>query len=170
MNTFLNATWYKIFRLWRCFFEMTDCLIRQAIPQDISGLISLLKVLFAIEADFAFDEENQRRGLELMMSTPDRSCIMVAEVNGKIIGMCTAQLLVTTAEGGLAALVEDMVVRQDYRKQGIGRSLLTKIEEWSCGHGAKRLELLADCHNTPALEFYKKLHWRHTQLICLHKK
>jgi Acetyltransferases len=147
-----------------------NCSFRKAIPQDITALISLLKVLFAIEADFSFDETKQHRGLELMLNSPAERCIMVAEIDGEIIGMCTAQLLVTTAEGGLAALIEDMVVHQDYRRQGIGSGLLTKIEEWANEHGVKRLELLADRNNAPALEYYKKLDWRQTQLICWHKK
>jgi ribosomal protein S18 acetylase RimI-like enzyme len=148
----------------------SNCLLRKAIPQDITALISLLKVLFSIEADFAFNEEKQRHGLELMLAVPEVCCIMVAEQNGKIIGMCSAQLLITTAEGGMAALIEDMVIHEDYRRQGIGRALLSKIEEWSLEHGVKRFELLADLNNTLALEFYRKLDWQETQLIALHKK
>ena len=147
-----------------------NCSFRKAIPQDITALISLLKVLFAIETDFSFDETKQRRGLELMLNSPAERCIMVAEIDGKIIGMCTAQLLVTTAEGGMAALIEDMVVHQDYRRQGTGSALMAKIEEWANEQGVKRLELLADRNNAPALEYYKKLDWRQTQLICWHKK
>jgi GNAT superfamily N-acetyltransferase len=149
---------------------ISDCLLRKAVPQDITVLISLLKILFSIEADFGFNEERQRHGLELMMASPDERCIIVAELDDKIIGMCTAQLLITTAEGGKAALMEDMVIYEEHRKQGIGRALLSKIEEWALEHGAKRLELLADRNNTPALEFYRKLHWQQTQLIALHKK
>lgn len=144
--------------------------LRRAIPKDVPALINLLKVLFSIEADFSFDEVKQRQGLELMLEDPDQRCIMVAECEDQIIGMCTAQLLITTAEGGKAALIEDVVVHQDYRKQGIGRSLLAQIEAWAYQHDAKRLELLADLKNTPALEYYKRLHWKQTQLICWHKK
>ena len=49
---------------------MDICRLRKAVPQDINALISLLKILFSIEADFTFNEENQRHGLELMMSAP----------------------------------------------------------------------------------------------------
>ncbi len=144
--------------------------LRKAVPKDVPALINLLKVLFSIEADFSFDEVKQCQGLKLMLEAPDQRCIMVAECEGQIIGMCTAQLLITTAEGGKAALIEDMVVHQDYRKQGIGRSLLAQTEAWAYQHDAKRLELLADVQNTPALEYYKRLHWKQTQLICWHKK
>jgi GNAT superfamily N-acetyltransferase len=148
----------------------TQYIIRQAVPGDIKALTDLLKILFGIETDFIFDEIKQRRGLQLMLEAADRRCIMVAEDSGQVIGMCTAQLLVSTAEGGIAALVEDMVVSAQYRRQGIGKHLLLSIEDWAVRQGATRLELLADRNNTPALEFYQKMNWRQTRLICLHKK
>lgn len=148
----------------------TEYIIREALPRDIEALIGLLKILFAIETDFKFDEENQRRGLQLMLEAPDQRCIVVAETGNRIIGMCSSQLLVSTAEGGIAALIEDIVVTEEYRGQGIGKHLLLFMEHWAAKRGVKRLELLADRENTPALQFYKKLHWRQTQLVCFHKK
>ncbi|HOJ79110.1 MAG TPA: GNAT family N-acetyltransferase [Bacillota bacterium] len=147
-----------------------ECNIRHANINDLDNLIPLLKLLFAIEADFSFDEAKQRRGLELMLERPNERCIMVAEVNNEIIGMCTAQLVITTAEGGTAALIEDVVIKEEYRGQGIGRQMMNALEAWAWQKGVKRLQLLADRSNTPALEFYKRLNWNRTQLICLHKK
>ncbi|NLI12649.1 GNAT family N-acetyltransferase [Pelotomaculum propionicicum] len=145
-------------------------LIRRANLNDISSLIRLLGILFSIETDFAVDESKQRRGLEIMLGNPDNRCVMAAEINQKIVGMCTAQLLVSTAEGGLAALIEDLVVEDGYRRYGIGKNLLFSVESWAVQKGARRLELLADRDNTRALEFYKKMNWKYTRLICLHKK
>lgn len=147
-----------------------ECNIRHANINDLDNLIPLLKLLFAIEADFSFYEAKQRRGLELMLERPNERCIMVAEVNNEIIGMCTAQLVITTAEGGTAALIEDVVIKEEYRGQGIGRQMMNALEAWAWQKGVKRLQLLADRSNTPALEFYKRLNWNRTQLICLHKK
>lgn len=145
-------------------------IVRRATPQDIESLVNLLEVLFSIEEDFAVDEDKQRAGLTLMLSNEATRCIMVAEINNKVVGMCTAQLLVSTAEGGQVALIEDMVVDKSYSGQGIGRELLTAIEKWAQSKGAKRLQLLADRNNSPALVFYEKMNWCKTQLICLCKK
>jgi GNAT superfamily N-acetyltransferase len=95
---------------------------------------------------------------------------LVAELEQKTIGMCTAQLLVSTAEGGLKAIVEDMVIAEGYRGRGLGRKLLTAVEQWALHQGAKRLDLVADRHNTPALQFYERMHWSGTDLIALQKK
>jgi GNAT superfamily N-acetyltransferase len=138
--------------------------------QDIKDLIELLKELFSIEADFKFDAVLQRKGLtQILEDNSGGSCIMVAERSGRVIGMCSAQMLVSTAEGGSAAVVEDMVVFPEYRGMGIGESLLSAIESWSVQKGATRMHLLADKNNYPALDFYLKNNWGMTQLICLRK-
>lgn len=150
--------------------QIVNHVIRKAKFSDISGMIRLLRILFSIETDFSFEEKTQQSGLEMMLDDCTARCIMVAEQKQQIIGMCTAQLLVSTAKGGIVALVEDMVVEDAHRGEGIGRGLLLAIEEWAIARGVRRLQLLADQKNTPALEFYKKMDWKSTQLICLQKK
>jgi ribosomal protein S18 acetylase RimI-like enzyme len=145
-------------------------LIRRATVSDIDAMVDLLRLLFSIEEDFTFDESRHRLGLAVMLKNENERCIMVAELETVIAGMCSVQLLVSTAEGGLAALIEDLVVDEKYHSQKIGSTLLSAVESWALSKGAKRLELLADRNNARALEFYKKRGWRRTQLICLHKK
>ncbi|SHN63117.1 GNAT family N-acetyltransferase [Desulfitobacterium chlororespirans] len=140
--------------------------IREAVPADIADMVRLLKILFSLEADFSYDEIKQRRGLGMILEDGAR-CIMVAEQNGRVIGMVTAQLLVSTAEGGLSAWVEDLVVEEPYQGQGTGRALLLSLQAWASARGVKRLQLLADRSNTRALEFYEKMSWQFTELICL---
>lgn len=147
-----------------------EYIIRNAETGDIPALTGLLKQLFAIEPDFTFDEMKQSRGLQLMLNCPNQRSIIVAESAGQVIGMCTAQLLVSTAEGGIAALIEDMIIAGEYRRRGVGSKLLSAMEDWAIRQGATRLELLADRNNTPALEFYQRMAWHQTRLVCLHKK
>lgn len=150
--------------------QILNYIIRKAVYPDISSMIKLLRILFSIETDFTFDELAQRKGLEMMLDDCSNCCIMVAELNQQIAGMCTAQILVSTAEGGLVALIEDLIVEESYRGHGLGKELLSAIEGWAMTQGVRRLQLLADRNNLPALNFYRKMNWKFTQLICLHKK
>ncbi|NTV13296.1 MAG: GNAT family N-acetyltransferase [Desulfobulbaceae bacterium] len=143
--------------------------IRPARDGDLDCLTKLLTVLFAIEADFAIDEERQRRGLRLMLAAP-QACVLVAEAQGSVIGMATGQLTISTAEGGPALLVEDVVVKKAWRGRGIGRGLLRGIGEWAASRGAQRLQLLADCNNVAGMDFYRQLGWQTTALICLRQR
>ncbi|MCX5876688.1 MAG: GNAT family N-acetyltransferase [Deltaproteobacteria bacterium] len=142
--------------------------IRIAEPGDLDSLVSLLAALFSIEEDFVFDEPRQRRGLTLMLEN-ERGCVLVAEGQGQVIGMCTGQVTISTAEGGPALLVEDVVVLEQWRGKGVGRQLLESLEVWAQEQGIKRLQLLADRNNGPALDFYEALGWQATALVCLRK-
>ena len=133
-------------------------------------MTGLLKELFSIEEDFSFNEPAQRHGLSMMLGDKQNRCIMVAESEKQVMGMCSAQLLVSTAEGGLVALIEDVVVAESYQGKGTGKKLLLSIEKWAVEKGIKRMQLLADGNNVNALNFYKKQKWSTTQLICLRKK
>ncbi len=143
--------------------------IRQARTDDLPSLTALLKTLFAIEEDFVFDETMQRQGLELMLANP-HSCVLVAESLGRVVGMCTGQLAVSTAEGGPSVTVEDVVVGEGWRGRGVGRLLLKAVGRWAEDNQAARLQLLADRNNVSALDFYKRLGWEMTQLVCLRQR
>lgn len=140
--------------------------VRSAAPSDLEALVRLLGALFAIEADFAPDPERQRRGLALLLADPERRRVLVAEEGGAVAGMVTAQLVVSTAEGAMSALVEDMVVTEAARGRGVGRLLLQALAAWAAEHGATRMQLLADRDNRGALRFYERLGWRGTRLVC----
>lgn len=143
--------------------------IRKAVQTDIDDLVKLLKLLFSIEADFDFDAGKQKRGLATLLQTPG-ACVWVAMYEGHVVGMCTVQTLVSTAEGGCVGLVEDVVVEDAFRGRGVGKLLLSHMEAWCQQQGMTRLQLLVDKNNHPALEFYKRQQWSSTDLICLRKK
>ncbi len=148
-----------------------DAVIRDGQPGDVEALVALLQELFSIEADFAVNDMRQQKGLSMMLDGCGKHrCVKVAEAQGRIVGMCTAQILISTAEGGRVALVEDMVVDAQYRKMGIGRQLMAAIEAWAHKHHITRLQLLADRTNFSALDFYDKLGWHPTRLICLRRQ
>lgn len=130
-----------------------DLSIRRADQGDIEMMTQLLKVLFSIEEDFIFNEEKQRRDLESMLKDQENRCVFIAEYNGQIVGMVSGQALLSTAEGGISVVVENLIVKEVYRKRSIGKELLFKIEKWADLKKAKRLQLLAENDNFPALNF-----------------
>lgn len=142
--------------------------IRAAHKDDINELALLLKQLFSIEEDFTFEADKQKRGLGLLLDS-DNSRIFVAEEYGRVIGMVTGQLVISTAEGELSLLIEDMVVDRQQRGKGAGRELLQMITEWAKKRGAHRMQLLADLNNHRAFSFYEREEWDRTNLVCLRK-
>ena len=140
--------------------------IERARSADVPALLQLLAALFAIESDFTPDHSKQRRGLELLLAqADDRAVLLVARSNdGDAVGMASAQLVISTAEGAPSAWIEDVVVQKSLRGQGIARLLLQELLAWAQRHGATRAQLLADGTNEPALGFYRHIGWQATQL------
>jgi GNAT superfamily N-acetyltransferase len=145
--------------------------IRHGQPSDIPKMAELLGVLFSIESGFTPSLTIQQRGLEILLAgAPEGSLVLVAESNGDVVGMVSVQTLVSTAEGGRVGLVEDLVVNGRFRSQGIGRRLLAEAVSWARNAGLKRLQLLADQANAPAMRFYQHAGWKNrTGMICLRK-
>jgi GNAT superfamily N-acetyltransferase len=143
--------------------------IRDARRGDVGELLALVQGLFGIEADFDFDAVRVLHGLGRMLDgDPDRR-VWAAESGGRVVGMCTAQVVVSTAEGGDAAWIEDVVVLPEHRGRRIGSRLLDVVEDWACRRGIRRLQLVADNTNAAALAFYARQGWTPTRLVCLRR-
>lgn len=144
---------------------MVNITYNEAIETDIADLVSLLSVLFSIEKDFNPDLTKQQKGLELLLKNNATATIQVARNSaGKVIGMVTAQLVTSTAQGAASAWIEDMVVDAEYRGCGVGKELLQQTLAWVKTKGATRAQLLVDITNTDALGYYEHLKWESTQL------
>lgn len=142
--------------------------VRQAGAGDLDGLSGLLQVLFALERDFTFDAAKARQGLRLLLAKED-ALLLAAEAGGTVVGMCSVQTLISTAEGGPVGMVEDLVVAESWRGRGIGRLLLSEAENWAASRGLTRLQLLTDAGNRPTLDFYDRLGWAETHLVVRRK-
>jgi ribosomal protein S18 acetylase RimI-like enzyme len=138
--------------------------IRIATKNDIPAMAELLHQLFAIEVDFTPDFDKQAEGLELLLDCPSAS-IFIAEINGQVVGMCTVQILVSTAMGQEVGAVEDVIIDVEHRGKSIGSALMRTVEAWAAKKNLGRLQLRADKDNGPALCFYRQQGWKHTNLI-----
>lgn len=140
---------------------------RPAQISDIPSIAGLLGSLFAIEKDFSPETTRQLAALKLMLPREDILLWVAEEIldqASQIVGFCSVQTLISTAEGGPVGLVEDVVVAEGWRGAGVGRRLLEGAEVWARRRGCTRLQLLADQSNAPALDFYRHMGWQETRM------
>ena len=111
--------------------------IRKATIEDSDSIFSLVKnfaTSFAPERD-AFDHS-----LEQLLS--DDSVLMnVAMIENEIVGYCLAFDHYTLYANGRVTWVEEIMTRDDLRKQGIGRKLMASVEIWASARESKLIGL-----------------------------
>ncbi|HZD61117.1 MAG TPA: GNAT family N-acetyltransferase [Anaerolineae bacterium] len=144
-----------------------DHIIRlvEATKEDIPTLLGFLSELFKLEADFRPDHERQAVALELILDTPEHATIYVVKVGEETAGMIALHLSISTAEGGWCGRIEDVYVKPQFRRQGIGRNIMGELVVIARNKGLKRLTLMADKTNLPALQFYSVCGFEEMNLV-----
>jgi GNAT superfamily N-acetyltransferase len=128
-----------------------------AAAKDLAQMVALLGQLFEQEAEFTPDSAKQEAALRMILADPKAGKLYVAKDGSKVVAMASLLYTVSTAEGGKAALFEDLVVRPDHRKQGIGAKLLEYVIAQARADGVLRLTLLTDMQNEQAQVLYRRL-------------
>ena len=123
---------------------------------DVKALAALLAILFAQEADFTPDTRRQSRALRLILKQPGTGRILCATDQDGVIGMVSLLFTVSTAQGGRAAWMEDLVVQPDKRGRGIGERLLKEAISAARTAGCSRITVLTDAHNDRAKRLYRR--------------
>jgi GNAT superfamily N-acetyltransferase len=157
------------FTLWhyRAMSAMNEAIIEQATMEDLPQMVDLLYELFGQEGDFVPDRAKQERGLRLILEQPNRGRIFVYRWNDAIVGMVNLLFTISTAEGGFVVLLEDVIVRVDYRGRGVGRQLLTHAIEYAKKKEFLRITLLTDRLNEQGQVFFQKMGFFKSQMIPL---
>jgi GNAT superfamily N-acetyltransferase len=141
--------------------------ITEALDRDIPALCGLLDILFLQEEEFSPDRDRQQRGLRLIIDDPESGVILVARYLQNVVGMVSLLFTVSTALGNRVGLLEDMIVRPDYRGQSIGSQLLMRAIETARQKGCKRITLLTDHDCLSAHKFYQRQGFAKSPMIPL---
>ena len=125
--------------------------------KDLPRLVELLGILFESEAEFSADAEKQRVALQAILADSGKGKIYVAREGRLVVAMASLLYTISTAEGGKAALFEDLIVDPKHRRKGIGSKLVSYVIQQARAEGMLRITLLTDLENDTALGLYRKL-------------
>lgn len=95
---------------------------------------------------------------EIGLQQARRNQIFVATLDGQIVG--TVQLVFSypkMADGVESAYIQALEVAEEHRRRGIATGLLAYLEAAALELGYKRLTLLVEPDNTPAIRLYAGL-------------
>lgn len=136
-------------------------LIDEAVPGDVEALLALMKVLSTehIAMDRFFEPALRWRAmLEAMFAERighREHLVLVARSGGRVVGLVTAALRWHSAfRRTPRAMVENLIVAPEYRRQGIATRLIERLEAWCDECGVQEVELSVAVANDAAREFW----------------
>ncbi len=139
--------------------------IEPATIEDLPQLVELLVSLFSEEEDFKPDRAKQEHGLRLILEQPNRGRIFVLRTDHKVIGMVNLLFTISTAEGGLVLIMEDVIVHPQHRRQGYGGRLLEHAIEFAKEKHFRRITLLTDRISADSQSFFQQHGFQFSKMI-----
>ena len=96
--------------------------VEPATIEDLPALTELVLELMELQPDFTPRRTAHEKGLRLILEEPSRGRIFVLRNDERIIGMVNLLITISTAMGGFALLMEDVIVHPEHR-QAIWREI-----------------------------------------------
>jgi ribosomal protein S18 acetylase RimI-like enzyme len=146
---------------------MSDYQIRQAMPSDLDGVYAVFKLADKLHRDAhpeVFREpENPNDVKDYLLSAirDAETVVFIAEVQDEIAGAVLAgvrhspEISLLVQQTYLS--VENLVVAEKYRGQGIGKALIAQVHHWAQALEIKYIQLTVWDFNQGAIAFYEKL-------------
>ena len=107
--------------------------------------------------------------IESSLKENGREIVCVAAKGNSLVGFCCGQIFASVCYSYRYAEITELYVMDEYRRQGIGRRLVTFTEEELCKHGVKHLHILTGEANEKAQALYRSCGYKKTSEILLDK-
>jgi GNAT superfamily N-acetyltransferase len=137
--------------------DANDVQIRAATEADAGLLFDLILELAAYEKldeEVAGDAEVLRRSL---FEEKAAEALLIETADGEAVGYAIFFTTFSTFECRSGIWLEDVYVRPEHRRGGIGRAVMEHLAQLTQERGHVRLEWVALDWNEPALNFYEGL-------------
>ncbi|MBD2665882.1 hypothetical protein B6N60_00332 [Richelia sinica FACHB-800] len=134
-----------------------NLVVRFAKPSDCTTLFELIQGLAEYEKLTHAVTGNAQMLQEHLFGTPKYIEAIIAEIEGKAVGCGIFFHTYSTFLTKPGIHLEDIFVLPAYRRQGIGKALLTKVAQIAVERNCGRLEWTVLDWNEPAQSFYLSL-------------
>jgi len=135
---------------------MTDIIIREAKASDLLTIKKLtLELIEAMENTEGIDIKLIAENCRNLLSE-DNSYILVAEIEGIIVGFVNFTTRKTILHRGLSGLIDELIIDKSHRGKGIGKQLLSSAIKKSRQLGCCEVEVSTEKTNIKAREFYRQ--------------
>jgi GNAT superfamily N-acetyltransferase len=132
-------------------------ILRSARPEDVSTLFELIQALAEYENLSHAVTGDARTLKEHLFGSPVYAQAILAEVEGKGVGFALFFPSYSTFLTQPGIYLEDLFVLPEFRGQGIGKAILSKLAQLAVEQGCGRLEWSVLDWNESAIGFYRRM-------------
>jgi GNAT superfamily N-acetyltransferase len=123
--------------------------LHRALPQDEAAVFILARDM---ATSYQVDRDCFSRAYPQVLVSNDM-CLTVAETSGVIIGYVLGTSHLAFYANGKVAWVEEIMVKPDFRRKGIGKLLMQNFEAWAASKECRLVALAT----RRASDFYQSL-------------
>jgi len=127
--------------------------LRAATPDDVPEILALIRELADYERELESARATEEQLREHLFGPTPAASVLIAEHDGAIAGFALWYRTFSTWEGEPGIWLEDLFVRPQFRKQGLGLALLQELRRLTDG----RVEWAVLDWNQPSIDFYESL-------------
>jgi GNAT superfamily N-acetyltransferase len=136
---------------------VAEVVVRAAVSDEADRIVPMYEWLFAPPGAPPPRWEPGLAALALRGAVgSDTAVVLVAILQGELVGFCTAYEDMESVRYGRRVWVEDLAVHPGQRSAGVGKRLLDEAKRWARGRGASHLELDSAETRTDAHRFYER--------------
>jgi ribosomal protein S18 acetylase RimI-like enzyme len=135
-------------------FDLKNVRLEAVAPRDAAKLLKFIRAYYLFE-DIPFDHQAIASCLSLLLNNPALGAAWFILSRGKRVGYLILTLGFDLEFGGRQATLTDLYIEAPHRRKGIGRTVVTLVEEFCRSHGVKALELQVTGKNAEVLDFYR---------------
>jgi GNAT superfamily N-acetyltransferase len=139
--------------------------VRGANAEDVGGVATAVEDLLAELGGRMPSRAETEAEVQALLDDPQGGSVLVAEADGKIVGVLTASWQRAIHVPGVYATVQDLWVDEDWRSRGVGAELVEAIASQARTRGVSRLEVGLPRETFAAIasteSFYKRNGFEH---------
>jgi len=115
--------------------------VREGGAGDVEGVATAVASLLAELGGRMPSRAEMETEVQALLDDPQGGSLLIAEADGKIVGVLTASWQRAIHVPGVYATVQDLSVDEDWRSRGVGAELVEAIASQARTRGVSRLEV-----------------------------
>lgn len=133
--------------------------LRDATASDLDALLPLVRQFYA-HFGYPYSEEEKRRALEEIVSTPGLGRVVLVRVEGAVVGYAVVAFSFSLEYDGRTAFVDELFVAPEGRRRGLGATVVRHVAALCRDAGIHALHLETEEDNVVAARLYERLGFR----------